>query len=49
MAAAGGTHLSVRAFDTAAEFMGIRPLGFTSVDEHLAALASFLEVVGPPG
>ncbi len=43
-AAAGGTHLSLRTFDTAAEFMGVRPLGFTSVDQHLAAVASFLEV-----
>ena len=46
-AAAGGTHLSLRTFDTAAEFMGVRPLGFTSVDQHLAAVAAFLEVAAP--
>ncbi len=41
---AGGTHLSVRTFDTAAAFMGVTPLGYTSVDEHLAALAAFRDI-----
>jgi probable F420-dependent oxidoreductase len=44
--ASGGTHLSVRTFDTASAFMGVTPLGFTTVDQHLAAMAEFRSLVG---
>ncbi|MGI9030967.1 MAG: TIGR03619 family F420-dependent LLM class oxidoreductase, partial [Ilumatobacteraceae bacterium] len=45
-ARADGTHLSLRTFDTAAEFMGVRPSGFSTVDQHLEALGSFVAAVG---
>ena len=41
---AGGTHLSVRTFDTSSAFMGVEPLGYTSVDQHLAAIAAYRDL-----
>ena len=41
---AGGTHLALRTFDTLAGRIGVPTLGYTSVDEHLDALARFRDV-----
>ena len=38
---AGGTHLSIRTFDTSSAFMGVAPLGYTTVDQHLSAIEQF--------
>ena len=42
---AGGTHLSIRTFDTSSAFMGVAPLGYTSVDQHLAAIEQFRDLM----
>ena len=42
---AGGTHLSIRTFDTSSAFMGVAPLGYTSVDQHLAAIERFRDLM----
>jgi alkanesulfonate monooxygenase SsuD/methylene tetrahydromethanopterin reductase-like flavin-dependent oxidoreductase (luciferase family) len=44
-AKAGGTHLSVRMFDTAADFMRSPKLGFRTVDQHLTALGEFRQLM----
>jgi alkanesulfonate monooxygenase SsuD/methylene tetrahydromethanopterin reductase-like flavin-dependent oxidoreductase (luciferase family) len=41
---AGGTHVALRTFDTLAGRIGVPALGYTSVDEHLDALARFRDV-----
>jgi probable F420-dependent oxidoreductase len=41
---AGGTHIALRTFDTLAGRIGVPALGYTSVDEHLDALARFRDV-----
>ena len=43
---AGGTHLALRTFDTLAARIGVPALGYTTVDEHLEALARFRDLVG---
>ena len=40
----GGTHVALRTFDTLASRLGVAKLGYTSVDEHLDALARFRDV-----
>lgn len=40
----GGTHLSVRTFDTSSAFMGVPPLGYTTVDQHLAAIEAYRDL-----
>jgi probable F420-dependent oxidoreductase len=45
-AAEGGTHLSLRAMDTAAEFVGERVVGYTGPASYIEALATFMETVG---
>lgn len=42
--AVGGTHLSIRTFDTSSAFMGVAPLGYTSVDQHLAAIEAWRDL-----
>ena len=37
----GGTHLSLRAMDTAAELVGARRVGFSGLGDYLAALERF--------
>jgi alkanesulfonate monooxygenase SsuD/methylene tetrahydromethanopterin reductase-like flavin-dependent oxidoreductase (luciferase family) len=41
---AGGTHLALRTFDTLAGRLGVPVLGYTTVDEHLDALARFRDL-----
>ena len=40
----GGTHLALRVFDTLAGRIGVPVLGYTTVDEHLDALARFRDL-----
>jgi probable F420-dependent oxidoreductase len=42
----GGTHLSLRAMDTAAEFVGARRVGFQGPQSYIDALESFKKSVG---
>lgn len=46
--AAGGTHFSMRAMNTAATFLGVEPPGFTTPTEHIRALETFMNEVGGP-
>ena len=41
---AGGTHLSLRAMDTAAEAVGFQKVGFSGLGSYLEALEKFVEV-----
>ncbi len=42
---AGGTHFSIRAMDTAAEFMGARRVGFSGVRDYIDALEQFAKAI----
>jgi probable F420-dependent oxidoreductase len=42
---AGGTHLSMRAMDTGAEFMGAKRAGLTTPREHIGALETFMKAI----
>jgi probable F420-dependent oxidoreductase len=42
----GATHFSMRAMDTGVHLTGEKPAGFTSPQQHIDALAEFIEVVG---
>lgn len=43
---AGGTHVSLRAMDTAAEFVGSKRVGYTGPRAYIDALEEFWKVVG---
>jgi probable F420-dependent oxidoreductase len=43
---AGGTHLAVRAMDTAAEFVGVARAGLNAPSDHIRALEHFAAEVG---
>ena len=43
--AAGGTHLSLRAMDTAAEFVGAKRVGFEGPKSYIEALERFAELL----
>jgi len=43
--ALGATHFSMRAMDTGVHLTGEKPAGFTSPQQHIDALADFIEVV----
>ncbi len=45
-AAAGGTHLALRVFDTLASRLEVPALGYTSVDQHLRAASAYGSLVG---
>lgn len=42
---AGGSHVSLRAMDTAAEFVGSRRVGYRGPDDYLRALETFMKAV----
>ena len=41
----GGTHLSLRAMDTAAQFVGAKPVGFSGPAAYIDALETFWRAV----
>ncbi len=43
----GGSHVSLRAMDTAAEFVGARRVGFAGPRDYIAALETFRRELGP--
>jgi alkanesulfonate monooxygenase SsuD/methylene tetrahydromethanopterin reductase-like flavin-dependent oxidoreductase (luciferase family) len=43
---AGGTHVSLRAMDTAAEFVGARRVGYEKPQDYIDALERFRRIVG---
>jgi probable F420-dependent oxidoreductase len=45
----GGTHVSLRAMDTAAEFVGERVVGYAGPESFIDALGVFMREVGGPG
>ena len=40
---AGGTHVSLRAMDTAAEFVGSKRVGYSGPADHIRALETFMK------
>ena len=42
---AGGSHVSLRAMDTAAEFVGSRRVGYAGPGDYVAALETFMQAV----
>jgi alkanesulfonate monooxygenase SsuD/methylene tetrahydromethanopterin reductase-like flavin-dependent oxidoreductase (luciferase family) len=42
----GGTHLSLRAMDTAAELMGARRMGYRGPSDYIDALRKFRDAIG---
>lgn len=42
---AGGTHLSLRAMDTTAEFVGFKRVGYTGPGDYIRALETFMKAV----
>lgn len=42
---AGGTHLSLRAMDTSAEFVGFKKVGFSGPGDYVRALETFMKAV----
>jgi len=43
---AGGTHVSIRAMDTAAELVGAKRVGYRGPQDYIDALEKFRQVVG---
>jgi probable F420-dependent oxidoreductase len=44
--AAGGTHLSLRAMDTGAALVGVKPMGYTGPADYIRALETFKKEIG---
>ena len=42
---AGGTHLSLRAMDTTAEFVGFKRVGYKGPGDYIRALETFMKAV----